>query len=603
LEEACARLAHRGPDGHGIFMDDMAGLVHARLAIIDLSPMGAQPMTDPASGVTVVFNGEIYNFRQLKDQLPGVAWRGHSDTEVILNLYLAVGVAVFERLRGMFAIAIWDPRSRQLHLARDRFGIKPLLIQTEGRVLRFGSEVKAILALGADKALNLSVVRDYLEQGRQNHGPATFFRGIHSLAPGHFVTWSDGALSEPRRYWAPDAGPALPLHDPQAVEEIVWEAFLDSLEAHLVADVPVGVSLSSGLDSQLVTRGLAELRRRGRAAGEVHTFTFGFREGDYDEIRRVDQVDYGLPLVRHARRVLPEDCVPALRRAIRTFESPLGGLGSVASYLMMELARSKGITVLLSGEGSDESFGGYRYYHYARLRELAEAGDPAALAQELEGWAKVSGERLVPGTPAFDAKLFPVATDMRAPDGTSLSGNAFLGRALLESPPASPHPSPLGDGHVRTAMLRDLTSDKLPKLLWFQDRSAMSHGVETRVPFLDHVLFATAAALPSDWLIRDGVAKYALKRVLLRYCGIDAFGPTKHYVATPQREWIKSDIRAPIMDWLDNGLLARSGLVDYPAFRQAYADYAAQADLGNSFFVWKMMDLEALLEEFFPHGI
>ena len=405
-----------------------------------------------------------------------------------------------------------------------------------------------------------------------------------------------------RPYWQPTSGPALPQRDEKAIEEAVWESFLDSLEHHLVADVQVGVSLSAGLDSQLITRGLAELQRRGRGPGEVHTFTFGFPEPQYDEIGRVDHVDFGLPLVRHARRILPRECIPALGRAIRTFETPLGGLGSVASFLLMEQVRSQGITVLLAGEGSDESFGGYHYYHYARLRELAESGDDGALRRELEGWARVSGERLDPDSAAFQAKVFSPPGQMRAPDGSSLSGNAFLGAALLDIASQRSFVAPPTSGHVRTAMQRDMSIDKLPKLLWFQDRAAMAHGIETRVPVLDHVLQQTALSLPSDWLIRDGVAKYALKRCLRRFCGVDAFGPTKHYVATPQREWLKGPLFGEILNWLDEGILARSGLVDYAAFRTAFSVYAAQEDLGNSFFVWKMMDLEALLREFFPRG-
>lgn len=558
-------------------------------------------MTDAATGVTIVLNGEIYNFRSLREELTGVAFRGHSDTEVVLNLYLREGTHAFARLRGMFALAIWDPRDNVLHLARDRFGIKPLLIQREAGVLRFGSEAKALLALGAQRHLNLAAVRGYLEEGRQNHGPATFFAGIESLPAAHFMTWRDGVVEDPTPYWRPQPAARAALTNDE-IEERVWETFLDSLEMHLVADVPVGISLSSGLDSQLIARGLAELRRRGRANGEVHAFTFGFDEKDYDEIRRVNHVDFGLPLTGHSRRIGPEECLPTLERAIRTFETPLGGLGSVGSFLLTELARAEGITVLLSGEGSDECFAGYRYYHYARLRELAESGDHPALKRELDGWAATSGERLDPASDAFRGKVYPASRVMRAPDGSSMEGNAFLGPRLNEVGLPESSFSPAGPTHLRSAMLRDLTADKLPKLLWFQDRAAMSHGVEVRVPFLDHVLFAMASSLPPEWLIRDGVAKYALKRVLRRFCGVNAFGPTKHYVATPQREWLKGPLLKPLMDWFDSGLLPRLGLIDYPGFRAAYASYAASPELGNSFFIWKMMDLEAMLREFFPDG-
>lgn len=601
-QEARGALLHRGPDGNGIHISGQAALIHTRLAIIDLSDGGAQPMVDSATGVTILLNGEIYNFRQLRRDLGDTGFRSNSDTEVVLKLYLHHGTDAFARLRGMFAVAIWDPREQTLHLARDPFGIKPLLIHQDGEVLRFASEAKALHALGAPRQLNLSAVRSYLEEGRQNHGRATFFAGIESLPAAHVLTWQDGRVSSLRSYWSIEPR-ALPANSDSAIEDALWEGFLDSLEHHLVADVPVGVSLSSGLDSQLVTRGLAELRRRGRADAEIHTFTFGFQEAEYDEIRRVETVDFGLPLIRHGRVVTPDECIPALTRAVGIFETPLGGLGSVGSFLLMEMARSKGIKVLLSGEGSDETFGGYRYYHYVRLRELAESGDHAALERELKGWAQVSGEALAADTPEFRARVFPKTRTMRAPDGTSLGGEGFLGSRLREVQPVQPYTAPTSFGPLRKAMLEDLIADKLPKLLWFQDRASMAHGVETRVPFLDRVLFSLALSLPSEWLIRDGVAKFALKRLLRRFCGVDAFGPAKHYVATPQREWLKGPLYSHVLKWLDEGILARSGLIDYPAFRAAYAAYAAAPALGNSFFIWKMMDLEALLREMFPRGV
>ena len=481
LRAAVAALAHRGPDGHGIYEHARGALIHTRLAIIDLSSAGAQPMTDPTTGVTIVLNGEIYNFGELRRELTERTFRGHSDTEAVLNLYLTRGVSAFARLRGMFAIAIWDPRDETLHLARDPFGIKPLLLHHDGGVLRFASEAKALFALGTPQRLNLPVVRAYLEEGRQNHGPATFFSDVVSLPPGHRLAWRKGA-PEIVAYWTMQ--PRTQMSGSAAeIENAVWEGFLDSLEHHLIADVPVGVSLSSGLDSQLITRGLAELRRRGRSRGAVHTFTFGFDDADYDEISRVESADFGLPLVRHERRIVPEECLDGIRRAIRVFEMPLGGLGTLGSFFLMEQARAQGITVLLSGEGSDETFGGYRYYHYARLRELSDAGDRDALAHELDGWAAVSGEVLVPGTPGFSDKVFPIAKAMQAPDGTSLMEGAFLGARLQSVKPAPRYAAPSGFGPLRASMIEDLVADKLPKLLGFQDRASMAHGVETRVPF------------------------------------------------------------------------------------------------------------------------
>jgi asparagine synthase (glutamine-hydrolysing) len=568
---AAKALAHRGPDGTGMHREPQLLLVHTRLKIIDLSDAARQPMRDPATGVVIAFNGEIYNFQELRAELGAKTFRSQSDTEVILRLYVRDGIACIGRLRGMFGLAIWDPRDRSLHLARDRFGIKPMYWGRVGEDVFFGSEIKGLLSLGFDARPNERAFRSYLEAGRMAHGEQTFFEGIYALPPATVATFRNDTVGT-SRYWSPSPVVQPPSGD---VEAEIWEIIHEALRLHLIADVPIGISLSSGLDSQFITHALTQV---GGVSDRMHTFTYGFDDATYDEIGPVQAIDFGLPVERHFRKIASSDVIPALREAAWYYEMPVGGLGSLSSFLLMKTARQAGLKVLLCGEGSDETFAGYRYYQEAYQRDLARAAGAANSPSEEQGGA------------------------VRAPDGSSLGGNAFLGPRLQDAGCAPDGARPRHESYLRDALLADLCVQKLPKLLWIQDRAAMASGIETRVPFLDHVLFERVQRLPSEWLIRDGTSKYLLRRILKRFCGAEPVRLVKHYVATPQREWLKGPLFDEVLSWLSQGYLVREGYIDYPAFKSAYEAYARTPELGNSFFVWKMMDLEALVAAFFADG-
>jgi len=597
IEKALRAIKHRGPDAQGIYQEGEVNIGHLRLSIIDLSSAAGQPMKDDATGVVIAFNGEIYNYRELKEALQGEPFRTQSDTEVILRLYLRYGMGCANRLRGMFAFVIWDPRSQTLHLCRDRFGIKPLYYHYDGDVLIFSSEIKGLMALGLRVELNLHMVYDYLKYGLTAHTQETFFNPVRSLEPGTTLSLCEGQIQK-TTYWSP-VSISQEHGSPREVEEQTWELLQETLRLHMVSDVPVGISLSSGLDSQLIVHLLSRLGQ-----GEFHTFTVGYDEPEYDEIIRVQGVKFPLSLTQHYLRLTPEEMMESLQRAITYFEVPLGGLGTLSAYRLMQVTHDVGIKVLLSGEGADEVFGGYKYYYYAYFRDLYEKGQTALLQRELQAFARTNGEQLEIGSMGFQQHVLNETNAVRAPDGTSLGGNGFLGPILLELAEENGH----GEGrtkkkqhhdHLRRAMLRDLVSLKIPKLLWFQDRTSMAWGIETRVPYLDHKLVEFAYRLPANSIICDGVSKYLPKRLLQRYGSANKLSMVKHYVATPQREWLKGPLYEIVNRYLEEGRLGQSGLIDYAGWKRAYADYAESPVLGNSFFVWKMINLEALLREFF----
>jgi len=596
ISEALSAISHRGPDDKGIFQDGPVSLAHARLSIIDLSSLGRQPMKDEATGVVIVFNGEIYNYLELRAKLAGESFIGYSDTEVILKQYLKSGISCVSKLRGMFAFAIWDPRIDTIFLCRDRFGIKPLYYCQDGLSLLFSSEIKGILAFGIPAHLNLRVVSDYLRHGLTAHNNETFFAGIHSFPAGTVGTYCQGKLTFSTYWFLDDLNQNC--GNGSDIEKEVQHLLKEALQQHLISDVPVAVSLSSGLDSQCITYLLSQV-----GDGEYQTFTYGFKETEYDEIIRVQQRNFPTSFKQHFLQMNPDEMLGKIQQAIHYFEIPLGGLGTLGQFSLMELVKKHGIKVVLTGEGSDEIFGGYKYYYHAYFRDLYEKKQIQLLQHELQEYSRTNNESLKMDSKEFRDIVLTDTSSVRAPDGSTLGGSGYISQIFEKQMAAGSNwkaPEFPGHSHLRQAMLRDLFSLKLPKLLWFQDRASMAWGIETRVPFLDHKIAEFVYRCPPDWIIRDGISKYIPKRLFKRFYHVDYTSSVKHYVATPQREWLKGPLFDDIMQYLDGGYFSQSGLVNYPAWQNAYREYAASRELGNSFFIWKMVNMEALLQEFFP---
>ena len=591
---ALQTMRHRGPDSSDHWIAPTVCFLHTRLSIQDLSNKASQPMRDRDTGVVLTYNGEVYNPDDLRRRyLKDCKFESHSDTEVILKLYCRYGLAFLPWLSGMFSFAIWDPRDESLHLVRDRFGIKPLHYVAQDGIIYFGSELKPMVALGAKLSLNLAAVSDYLIDGLLAHGPDTFFSPAMTVEPGTVMSWYP-TTSKSSRYWKP------PIADDEIelsvdVEQEIWELLLASIDRHLLSDVPVGVSLSAGLDSQLIMHGIAQ-----SGLSDLHAYTYGFENPNYDEIAPVNQVDFNISYTHHTVRLRADEVLSDLTQAVAVFEMPLGGVGTLSAWRMMRLARETGTTVLLAGEGADEIFAGYRYYFDAHFADLAEKGDLENSTREQEAYERSHDANL--RTLGVNARKIEGAKGVRAPDGSSLSGGLVLGVPLRDVKVRTPEFElwRQAKGHLRRAMLRDAYAIKLPKLLQFQDRASMAWGVETRVPFLDHALVEAVGRLPGDWLICDGVSKSLPKRMMQRFAGGPVATETKRYVSSPQREWLKADIFEDCKAFVRDGAVAGYGLIDMDRFLADYDTYANAPDLGNSFFVWKILNLEAVLRRFCP---
>jgi asparagine synthase (glutamine-hydrolysing) len=588
IDAALAALAPRGPDGAACADVGGAGLLgHTRLAIVDLDARADQPMRGLGGRLTIVFNGEIYNAPALRRELTDYPWTtDHSDTETILAAYARWGLDCVEHLRGMFAFALWDAAEARLVLAVDRFSIKPLLLAERQGALCFASTAAALGRLGVPLAPHLPAVHSWLADGQLETGPATFFDGIRQLPAAHIGVWQNGRLAM-RRYWMP------PETAPRSIGAEEAEAWVgEALRSHLLSDVPVGLNLSSGLDS-------AVLHALAKEAGQpLHAFTFSFPGTVYDEAERARPA-MGADDPWSVTPIEPAALWRDFAAATESLETPLGGVAIYGHWRNARTARDAGYKVLLAGEGADEVFGGYKYYAEEAIADLWRAGRHADADRLFAEFAAEDAEEWRGSAAALAARRDTGGgARLKAPDGTSLA-SGFLTRPFAATAKLGAPPLIAGEP-VRAAMWTDLAYLKLPKLLRWQDRCYMASSVEVRVPYLDHVLVERMAAASPAALFAGGVTKAPLRRMAERLLPAAFLARPKLYVATPQREWLKHDLRREVEALLDPGAaLVESGLVDLPALRSAYRAYAEEAALGNSFFIWKFVAMEHLFQCFF----
>ncbi|MGE4550811.1 MAG: asparagine synthase (glutamine-hydrolyzing), partial [Opitutales bacterium] len=395
LDKVLAALKHRGPDDQGMEQihssEGSLGLGHTRLSIIDLSAGGRQPMRSSDERFTLVFNGEIYNYRELRDELraQGQEFRTESDSEVLLVCWSFWGKSCLKRLRGMFAFAIHDKRDDTVTCARDAFGIKPFYYHCGPKGFSFASELPALLILLQEQpALNLQLVHDYLVYGAYDDREATFHEGVRHLAPGHMLTFhlSKPSTAEIERWWFPGIEERTDLSLEEAAERL-REKFLLNVRLHLRSDVPLGVALSGGLDSSALVCAMRHLE----PDLPINTFSFVARDTPADEERWVDEINRQVGAMPHKIFVDPEELADDLDDMIRAQGEPFGSTSIYAQYRVFRLAKEHGTTVLLEGQGADELLGGYHGYSQARIRSLLERGEYGALLSFLKGWSEWPG--------------------------------------------------------------------------------------------------------------------------------------------------------------------------------------------------------------------
>jgi len=544
LEGMIRCLAHRGPDATGSWCNERVSLGHTRLAIIDLTEAGNQPMTTPEGTYGVVFNGEIYNYREIRRELEeeGQAFRSRCDTEVILIGYRRWGRPILEKLRGMFAFGVWDDAHGELLLARDRVGVKPLFYAQAGDGIVFASEIKSLFRHPMIRpVVEAEAVDAYLTLGYVP-GPQTVYKGILSVRPGHWVQWKRGKLRE-GRYWRPYTDSR---HSRARNGELVDEfdsRLNDAVKSHLVADVPVGAFLSGGLDSSLV----AAIAQR-HMAEPLQTCTIGFAGGgDERAFARKVAVHVGTD---HREQMVSVDLVEELPRLLWYLDQPLFDNSVLPTYLVSRFA-AQSVKVVLSGDGGDEPFAGYDWTRYAlMLPDVGRSGSPSgwswAYEQGAAGWLRKLIHDVSHGADGRYLRRMCVSDNFREwlyqPDFLRQTARGTGRHRLEKALGACPAHDP------RERFLHADLSVYLPEDVLFKvDRMSMANALEVRVPLLDHRLLEWVLALPLSLRFRHGRGKHLLRKVAARYLPPAVLKPRKQGFTVPMGRWL----HGPLGTWVD----------------------------------------------------
>jgi asparagine synthase (glutamine-hydrolysing) len=565
LEGMSATLTHRGPDSEGVFVENGTGIAARRLAIIDLET-GDQPLSNEDGSVTVVQNGEIYNYRELRAELidKGHRFRTQGDTEVLAHLYEEHGPRFADRLRGMFAVAVWDAKRKRLVIARDRFGIKPLYYSVTGESLSFASELKALLYQPRfSREIDQDAVEAFLAFSFVP-APLSIFRDVRKLPPGSILVWEADQGSEVtiERYARVRPAPAGEIRNESEEElaEELRERLRDSVRAHLIADVPVGVLLSGGIDSCTLAALASE------AEGRVSTFTIGFDERQFDErdLARIVAERYGTD---HHELLVQPDAAALLPALAEAFDEPFADSSAIPTYLVSELAR-RHVKVALSGEGGDELFGGYNYYAgHALARRLA----PAAwlLRPLVERLPTSTGK---PSSFDWQAKRFVRAARLSTLERHYAWKSVFtpVERAELVHPDRRASVDPLeimrphfaetdGSEELARVMGLDLGLFMVDDMLVKTDRASMAHSLEARVPILDPVVAELALALPSRLKVRRLAKKRLLRRAVAPLLPREILEGEKRGFVPPIAAWLQKDLRPLTQEVLSPANIRRQG--------------------------------------------
>src|SRR5215813_1652126 len=603
-------ITHRGPDEEGLFIDRNVGLGHRRLSIVDVA-FGHQPMTNAEDGsLHITYNGEIYNHADYRESLEanGHVYATHCDTETILHLYEEHGSACVDYLRGMFAFAIWDQRKQELFIARDRLGVKPLYYaHTDDGSLYFGSEIKTLLEAGAVKPeLNYAVFSDYLAN-HATSGEETLFRGVKRLLPGHVMTWRDGELTI-RRYWDVDFSKdvAAPRDDKTYVKQ--WsDLFRESVRLRLMADVPLGMFLSGGIDSSAIAAVMS-----GMVSEPIKTFSVAFAEREANELEYARLVAEAYKTNHHEIVVSPEQFFAALPRLVWHEDEPLAHPSSVALYFVSLLA-SRHVKVVLTGEGSDELLAGYARYKKtilnlalgSRYRSLTPASLRRALRRQIEVMPVARlRQKLLRSFLAVEPDIESIYFDNFAVFPRQLQPELLSAQTKEQVATADPY---VGlrevqkQGDATSLLDRLLYADiktYLHELLMKQDQMSMATSIESRVPFLDHKLVEFTCSLPERLKLRGATTKYILRESMKSVLPESILTRPKMGFPVPIGAWFRGVYRSIIDEYvlsdraLNRGIFAPEFVKNLVARHQTGGEDHAER-------LWALVNFEIWQRQFF----
>ncbi|MFI9655245.1 asparagine synthase (glutamine-hydrolyzing) [Guyparkeria sp. GHLCS8-2] len=622
-EKMARRIENRGPDDAGVWAEKAAGLAlaHRRLSILELSSAGHQPMHSPCGRFTLVYNGEIYNHQDLREQLEAEGgafeWRGHSDTETLLASLRHWGVpGALERLNGMFAFALWDASERTLFLARDRMGEKPLYYGRSGEAFLFGSELKA---LAAHPDWRGEVDRDALAlYMRHNYVPApwSIYLGIAKLPPAHFVAIREGgrAIGEPQCYWdlgtVAEQGAMAASGTAESLTDELDALLQDAVGRRMAADVPLGAFLSGGYDSTAVAALMQAQSER-----PIQTFTIGFHEEGYNEAVHARAVADHLGTDHTELYVTPEQAMAVIPKLPTIYDEPFSDSSQIPTYLVSQLARQH-VTVSLSGDGGDELFCGYnRYFLGFKVWQKLRVLPPSARRflswglQRAPGHTLDSMQRRLPKkwrVSNLADRLPKLAEVLSHKDGQSFYRNLVshaknpdqlvLGASepptILSQPERLPNLPGLREQMMYLDAMTYLPDDILTKV----DRASMAVSLEARVPLLDHRLVEFAWRVPTEYKFREGQGKWLLRQVLYRYVPQQIMDRPKMGFGVPIEHWLRGPLREWAEELLDEKRLREEGFFDPAPIRKMWEEHVSGKRRWH-YYLWDVLMFQAWLEE------
>jgi asparagine synthase (glutamine-hydrolysing) len=587
LPEAVSCLTHRGPDDSGLFFDEKrgVGLGHRRLSIIDLSEAGRQPMASEDGKVQIAYNGEIYNFKEIRKTLEGYGhhFKSATDTEVILNSYLTWGVDCLKYFVGMFAIALWDGRENRLFLVRDRMGIKPLYYHLSRGTLLFASELKALMTFkGFERSLDTDAIPLFLHY-QYVPAPRTVFRNTFKLLPGHYGVF-DGGGFKVSPFWELPEGDSVSgktvAGEDEALEELD-RLLTRAVSDRLISDVPLGALLSGGIDSSMVVAMMQKVNMT-----PVRTFSIGFEDPKYNEAPWASKVAGHLGTEHTELYVTPKEAMDVIPALPEIYDEPFADSSAIPTCLVSRLARSH-VTVALSGDGGDEQFCGYvRYWSteemYTRFQRLPRSAR-RLLAYTAGSIPHGCVERAYPFLSRFAPKRFQVANfpDKWQKLVAMMEKNSLMDlyRATICLWPANELPLLTAKGlpgsifeqgfqesegqPILSRLMRVDQMTYLPDaMLTKVDRASMAVGLEVRVPLLDHRVMEYTSGLPGDLKYRNGTGKYILRKLLARYVPAELFDRPKMGFGVPIDQWFRDGLKELLLDYLSPDRLRKEGLFD-----------------------------------------
>jgi asparagine synthase (glutamine-hydrolysing) len=553
-------LRHRGPDNQDYYEDKGRGvyLGHNRLSIIDLSDKASQPMFDASGDYIIVFNGEIYNHEEIRKSLQDYPFKSRSDTEVILAAYIKWGKYVLDHLVGMFSFAIWNINTKTLFCARDRFGEKPFYWVFSSKTFYFASEIKALKAAGIKLEINSETMALYLSRGLFESGENTFFTNIMSLPPGHFIIYKQGEVPKLEKYWDLENYKVSKQKDTEYYEGIIENSLTQSLKLQIHADVPVGLNLSSGLDSQV----LLGLIKKHSLCETLNTFTFGFDSYKNSDASLVSQSYQEKNILKHIFLFTPNEMLDELSKIYFYQEGPIGGLSTLGYSRLHKKINEFGFKVVLEGQGADEIFAGYSYYQQPfSLNNVYQDGSPYLRSE------------------CITDDVHKIASNILSKERAGLNSLSLVDRQI-----------------------NDIKLNKLPRVLRMNDRLSMASGVELREPFLDHRISEKFISAPENLKIANGSGKLLLRN-FSKKLKINSRNQAKLGNTTPQLLWMKTHFKDYISDLIDSNIFKTSGYFDSIAVKNIFKELTNRKNNNeNTFYIWQWISYVELIKQVVDSG-